>query len=104
MTRTVKELVDKCYYRMYPVSSLLTEPDLLLVLLEDVQLVSELLGGLQRHGEQQQHVIDPGDHTLRLVSVKPEQEFLRCEKMCGQSLPRHPLVSDHVIDSKYQFP
>ena len=57
---------------MYPVSSLLTEPDLLLVLLEDVQLVSELLGGLQRHGEQQQHVIDPGDHTLRLVSVKPE--------------------------------
>ena len=55
------------------------EPDLLLVLLEDVQLVPELLGGLQGHGEQQQHIIDPGDHTLRLVSVKPEQTLVtRC--------------------------
>ena len=93
---------------MYSVSSLLTEPDLLLVLLEDVQLVSELLGGLQRHGEQQQHVIDPGDHTLCLVSVKPEQdEVIRCQKLFSpifEFLPGHPLVSDHVIDSKYQFP
>ena len=47
------------------------EPYLLLVLFEDVELVAELLRGLQRDRQQQQHVIHPGHHALRLVAVKP---------------------------------
>ena len=47
------------------------EPYLLLVLFEDVELVPELLRGLQRHRQQQQHVVHPGHHALRLVAVKP---------------------------------
>ena len=48
---------------------LLAQPDLRLVLLEDVQLVPQPLGCLQGNGEQQKNVIDPGHHTLGLVTV-----------------------------------
>jgi hypothetical protein len=47
------------------------QPDLLLVLLQDIQLVPQLMSCLQGDGEQQEDVIDPEDHTLGLVSVKP---------------------------------
>jgi len=64
------------------------ESDLLLVLLEDPKFVPKLLGGLKTHCEEQQYIIDPGDHTLRLVSVKP----------------RHALVRHHVIHCEYELP
>ena len=47
------------------------QSDLLLVLLEDLQLVLQLLGGLEADGEEEEDVVDPGDDTLRLVPVEP---------------------------------
>ena len=47
------------------------QSDFLLVLLEDLQLVLQLLGSLETDGEEQEDIVDPGDHTLSLVSVKP---------------------------------
>ena len=64
------------------------QSDLLFVLFEHLQLVSELLGSLEAHSEQQEDIIDPGHHALCLVSVKP-----------GDSL-----VSDHVVNCEYQLP
>ena len=64
------------------------QSDFLLVLLEDLQLVLQLLGGLEADGEEEEDVVDPGDDTLRLVSVKP-----------GHALVRH-----HVVHREYQLP
>ena len=47
------------------------QSDLLLVLFEHLQLVLQLLGSLETDGEEQEDIVDPGDHTLSLVSVKP---------------------------------
>ena len=47
------------------------QSDLLFVLFEHLQLVSELLCSLEADSEEQQDVVDPGNHALRLVSVKP---------------------------------
>ena len=46
------------------------QPDLLLVLLEDIQLVPQLLSCLKGDSDQQEDVIDPEDHKLGLVSAK----------------------------------
>ena len=81
------------------------EPYLLLVLFEDVELVPELLRGLQRHRQQQQHVVHPGHHALRLVAVKPATcrvQTRRCEVLAR--LPGHTLVSDHVVHCEDEFP
>ena len=81
------------------------EPYLLLVLFEDVELVPELLRGLQRHRQQQQHVVHPGHHALRLVAVKPGTCRVQTRR-CGvlARLPGHTLVSDHVVHCEDEFP
>ena len=57
-------------------SLFLAKSDLLLVLFEDVQFVSELLRRLERDCEEQEDVIEPGDDTVCLVAVKPNQRIV----------------------------
>jgi len=46
----------------------------LFVLLENVQLVPQLLRSLQGHGQKQEDIIHPGNHTVCLVPVKPDSQ------------------------------
>ena len=62
MLRSVLTESDQC--------SGYSQSDLLFVLFEYLQLVPELLSSLEADSEEQEDVIDPGDHGFRLVPVE----------------------------------